>query len=70
MDLFLAVAMDPDAEGVYTTGSTEVMANNADADSQHKSVEVSISFLWDQFNVGKDAGNPNYLVKQNKTGKR
>lgn len=70
MDLFLAVAMDPDAEGVYTTGSTEVMANNADADSQHKSVEVSISFLWDQFNVGKDAGKPNYLVKQNKTGKR
>lgn len=66
MDLFLAVAMDPDAEGVYTTGSTTVLAKNDDKASQKKAVEISIDFLWDQFNVGKDAGNPNYLVKQNK----
>ena len=70
MDLFLAVAMDPDAEGVYTTGSTTVLAKNDDKASQKKAVEVSIDFLWDQFNVGKDAGNPNYLVKQNKSEKR
>ena len=70
MDLFLAVAMDPDAEGIYTTGSTTVLAKNDDKASQKKAVEVSIDFLWDQFNVGKDAGNPNYLVKQNKSEKR
>lgn len=66
MDLFLGVAMDPDAEGVYTTGSTKKMnVANDDALSQNKDINVEIKLLWDQFNVGKDAGNPNILKKQN-----
>lgn len=51
MDLLLAVGMDPDAEGDYTTGSTTVMADNNDADSQSKGAKISIDFLWDQFNA-------------------
>lgn len=66
MDLFLGVAMDPDAEGVYTTGLTKKMnVANDDALSQNKDINVEIKLLWDQFNVGKDAGNPNILKKQN-----
>ncbi len=65
MDLYLAVAMDPDADGVYTTGTSENLAANDDAASQNKGVKISIDFLWDQFNVGKDTGNPNILVDQN-----
>lgn len=66
MDLFLGVAMDPDAEGVYTTGSTKKMnVANDDALSQNKEINVAIKLLWDQFNVGKDAGNPNILKEQN-----
>ncbi|NWO20386.1 signal peptide protein [Oribacterium sp. oral taxon 102] len=66
MDVLIGVAMDPDATGKYTTGTTELMADNKDADSQKKGASVTIDFLWDQFNEGKDAGNPNYLVYQNK----
>lgn len=67
MDLFLGVAMDPDAEGKYTTGSTADIQGGKDKDaaSQDKEVDVAIKLLWDQFNVGKDAGNPNILKKQN-----
>lgn len=66
MDLFLGVAMDPDAEGVYTTGSTEKMnVNNDDTLSQNKEIDVAIKLLWDQFNVGKDTGKPNILKNQN-----
>lgn len=66
MDLFLGVAMDPDAEGVYTTGSTKKMnVANDDALSQNKEINVAIKLLWDQFNEGKDAGNPNILKEQN-----
>ncbi|MBC2576496.1 SipW-dependent-type signal peptide-containing protein [Peptostreptococcus canis] len=67
MDLFLGVAMDPDASGKYTTGTVENMnPANDDKLSQKKAVKVSIDLLWDQFNVGKDAANPNILVDQNK----
>ena len=66
MDIFLAVAMDPDAEGVYTTGTTADMKDNDDSLSQGKGVQIDIDLLWDQFNVGKDAGNPNILVDQNR----
>lgn len=67
MDLLLGVAMDPDAEGVYTTGSVEKLnPNNNDADSQDKGVRIVMDLLWDQFNVGKDAPNPNILVHQNR----
>lgn len=66
MDIFVGVAMDPDAEGVYTTGTTENLKDNNDAMSQNKGIQVSIDLLWDQFNVGKDAANPNILKLQNK----
>lgn len=66
MDLFLGVAMDPDAEGKYTTGiSSNINDANKDALSQDKEINVAIKLLWDQFNVGKDAGNPNILKEQN-----
>lgn len=51
MDLLLAVGMDPDADGDYTTGSTAVMADKNDADSQNLGAKISIDFLWDQFNA-------------------
>lgn len=67
MDLFLGVAMDPDAEGVYTTGtSADIKGDkNKDAASQNKEINVAIKLLWDQFNVGKDTGKPNILKNQN-----
>lgn len=67
MDLFMGVAMDPDADGIYTTGSTEVMnKDNNDADSQDQSVKITMDLDWDQFNVGKDTGNANILEEQNR----
>ncbi len=66
MDIFIGIAMDPDATGEYTTGSTAVMADKDDAESQNKKATVAIDLLWDQFNVGKDAANPNILKLQNK----
>lgn len=66
LDMFIAVAMDPDAEGKYTTGTVENRKDNNDKDSQGKGVELSMDLLWDQFNVGKDAGVGNILIKQNK----
>ena len=67
MDLFMGVAMDPDAKGQYTTGSTEIMNHdNDDADSQGKSVIITMDLDWDQFNVGKDTENANILVEQNR----
>mgnify|MGYP000975048836 CR=1 FL=1 len=65
MDLFLGVAMDPDAEGVYTTGTSAKMTDKDDAESQNKEINVAIKLLWDQFNEGKDAAKPNILKKQN-----
>lgn len=65
MDLFLGVAMDPDAEGVYTTGTSADIQDNDDALSQDKEINVAIKLLWDQFNVGKDVANPNILKNQN-----
>ncbi len=65
MDLYLGIGMDPDAEGVYTSGSASIMADNDDGLSQNKGVEISIDLLWDQFNEGKDAGVTNWLVQQN-----
>lgn len=67
MDLFLGVAMDPDAEGHYTTGTTQLMnIQNEDANSQNKSVIITMDLDWDQFNVGKDTENANILVEQNR----
>ena len=65
MDFFIAIGMDPDAEGVYTTGSTTVMADNDDSLSQGTGVSLTIDLLWDQFNEGKEVRSTNILEKQN-----
>lgn len=65
-DLFLALGMDPDAEGVYTTGSTSVMnTDNDDALSQQTGVVVTLDLLWDQFNEGVEIDGTNWLARQN-----
>jgi hypothetical protein len=69
MDMYVAIAMDPDADGAYTSGmttNTNYTPNDAkDAASQNMAVDITMDFLWDQFNVGKDAGQANILVNQN-----
>lgn len=71
MDVFIGIAMDPDKDGAYTTGSTEnLKKDNDDTKSQNKGVEIGIDFLWDQFNVGKDEGKPNILKNQNYGGQK
>lgn len=67
MDLFIGVAMDPDASGSYTTGSVASLTENKDSDSQSKGAIISIDLLWDQFNAGKDVGSTNILADQNRT---
>ena len=69
LDIFVGVAMDPDAKGVYTTGTTENRTDKDDKLSQGKGVQLSMDLLWDQFNAGKDAGTTNILTKQNKAAK-
>ncbi|MBB2182463.1 signal peptide protein [Lachnospiraceae bacterium MD1] len=57
MDVYFSLAMDPDAEGKYTTGKVvgdRTVSDNADADTQLKSAYVTVEFLWDQFNVDYD----------------
>lgn len=66
LDMFVGVAMDPDAEGKFTTGTVEDRKDNDDKLSQGKGIQLSMDLLWDQFNAGKDAGNGNILVNQNK----
>ena len=66
LDIFVGVAMDPDAEGKFTTGTAADRKDNDDKLSQGKGVQLSMDLLWDQFNVGKDAGTTNILEKQNK----
>jgi len=53
MDLILGVAMDPDAAGVYTTGSVDAgnPNGNDDASTQNMSAAFTIQFGWDQFNT-------------------
>jgi len=69
LDIFVGLAMDPDAEGRFTTGTAENRTNNDDKLSQGKGVQLSMDLLWDQFNAGKDAGTTNILVNQNKAAK-
>lgn len=58
--------MDPDAQGKYTTGISENrVVSNDDGKSQSKGIKLSMDLLWDQFNVGKDAGKGNILIEQN-----
>lgn len=66
MDLFIGIAMDPDAQGVYTSGSSKVMSGNDDSLSQETGAQVSIDLLWDQFNQGTDGKTSNILKEQNR----
>ena len=56
MDAIFGVAMDPDYDGVYTTGHVGITpaSINTDADTQNKNVDFTINFLWDQFNIDAD----------------
>ncbi len=66
MDLFLAIAMDPDEAGLYTSGLAAERSDVADANTQNKALELTLNFLWDQFNVGVPAEVPaNILQSQN-----
>ena len=65
-DLFIGIAVDPDAKGEYTTGSTEVMSNKDDTKTQNKGIKLDITFGWDQFNEGNDPETTNILELQNK----
>ncbi|HEX3077358.1 MAG TPA: SipW-dependent-type signal peptide-containing protein [Lachnospiraceae bacterium] len=70
MDVYFAVAMDPDATGRFTTGLVNkadgsiLNEKNDDGLTQDSSTgKITIDFLWDQFNVGGKADesfNPNY----------
>ena len=67
-DLFLGIAVDPDAAGRFTTGTPDaVLAGNEndDSDSENKGATLNIQFLWDQFNEGVEADATNILEKQN-----
>lgn len=67
-DLFIGLAMDPDASGKYTTGSaTNYNENNKDYWTQGNQAYLTINFMWDQYNVGTDkqVNTGNILKKQN-----
>lgn len=53
MDLIIGVAMDPDAEGVWTTGSVDFgnINGNDDAVTQNGNASFTVKFGWDQFNT-------------------
>jgi len=64
-DLYIGIAVDPDAVGNYTTGTAADMKNKDDSKSQNKGIQVDIKFAWDQFNVGNEADTTNILEEQN-----
>lgn len=64
-DLDIAIGVDPDAEGLFTTGTATNPTNKNDENSQEKGVQVDIKFGWDQFNEGNDPETTNILVEQN-----
>ncbi len=67
MDAVIAVAMDPDASGKYTTGSTDLTNYQKDeakdAQSMNKGIQISIDFFWDQFNEGMEDNAPANILK-------
>lgn len=67
LDLFLAVAMDPDAQGVYTSGNAQKMSGISDELSQRGNATLSVDLAWDQFNASKETPTipGNILQKQN-----
>lgn len=52
MDFFVLIGMDPDASGVYTSGSAELgnPNNKVDAYTQNTTASVNLGFVWDQYN--------------------
>ncbi len=67
MDVYFAVAMDPDANGNFTTGSVDKVngqivpgTKNDELSQDSATATITIDFLWDQFNVGVDSTNNNY----------
>lgn len=66
-DLFIGVAIDPDASGVYTTGKVSSMKANNDALTQNQNITLDIVFGWDQFNVDNNPNVTNRLNLQNGT---
>ena len=68
MDVCFGYAMDPDAEGNYTTGSTHAAhAVGDDSKSMNKAIKIKMDFGWDQFNEGTEKLNipANKLANQN-----
>ena len=50
MKFIVTIGMDPDAAGVYTTGSANDFKANNDANTQNKSASVTLGLVWDQYN--------------------
>jgi hypothetical protein len=56
MNFKVLVAMDPDAAGKNTTGSTSLTpaSSKIDADTQGTTASVTLGLVWDQYNEGRD----------------
>lgn len=67
VDMFIGIAVDPDEDGEYTTGTAAEMTNKNDSKTQEKGVVLDVKFGWDQFNVGVEAEATNILENQNST---
>lgn len=70
LDIYWGIAMDPDLEGEYTSGKVEkgengysTASDKDDAATQLKGVQLSLKFLWDQFNVNPDVTEASNLPK-------
>ncbi len=67
MDLIIGIAMDPDLEGKYTTGTSEKINEKSDDEkTQERTAHIDITLNWDQFNIGAKDAPANVLEKQNK----
>ncbi len=57
MDIYLGIAMDPDEDGVYTSGiSSDLSGKSDDSTENINTAKFNLNFLWDQFNVGVPVG--------------
>lgn len=66
-DLFIGIAVDPDPEGTYTSGTAKDISGINDARTQNKGIQFDIKFGWDQFNAefGVHESITNILEQQN-----